>query len=162
MRTVRHEPRKVLFTDADGVLHPRDAHFAVNDVRIATHDELLAAGLFVHCALLATVLQPYPALELVVHSSWRRTHEVRELRELLGPLGGRMGGVTPIDLDREASILTYMRLRRLQPASILVLDDQVEHFTSLRTRVVASDPARGIGHAPVLADLVEKLKRLAP
>ena len=152
---------KVMFIDADGVLHARDAHFAVENVRAATRDELLAAGLFVHCELLAAVLSPYPDLELVVHSSWRRTHDVRALRELLGPLGKRIGGVTPVDLDREASILAYMRQRRLPPANILVLDDQAEYFVSLRTRVVASDPATGIGHEPVLADLVEKLRRLA-
>lgn len=151
MTPPRREPNKVLLVDADGVLHPRDAHFAVDDVRIATHDELLSAGLFVHCELLAAVLQRHPAIGMVVHSSWRLTHSVPDLRELLGPLGDRVVGVTPLGLGREASILAYMRRRRLQLADVLVLDDQAELFTILRPRVVASDPSAGIA-SPRLRD----------
>lgn len=116
---------RFLFLDFDGVLHPADAHAALESVRVPLVD-LRAAGLFVHVELLAELLSPYPDVGLVAHTSWRLTHSDAELRELLGPAGVRLVGATDRALDRESSILEFVRRRRLDVHQYRVLDDQAE------------------------------------
>ncbi|MDM4768313.1 HAD domain-containing protein [Pelomonas sp. SE-A7] len=152
-------PAHLLFLDFDGVLHPHDAHFAVADVKVPIAD-LLAAGLFVHRQLLDDLLRPHPSLGLVVHSTWRKTHDLRELRTLLGPLGSRLVGSTAAAMEREASILDFMRRRGVRAEQVLVLDDAPSEFSALRSRVVACSPARGLSEAGVQSLLQSALGAL--
>jgi uncharacterized protein (DUF433 family) len=144
--------------DLDGVLHAHDAHFAVADVREASMEQLLAAGLFSHRELLSDLLAPLPGVRLVVHSSWRKTLSLDALRAILGPLGPRLAGVTPLELEREASLLEFIRRRRLGADAVVILDDQPIVFDELRHRVVASDPALGISSPEVQKALAAGLE----
>jgi hypothetical protein len=153
----------LLFLDLDGVLHAHDAHFAIADVRSASTAQLLEAGLFAHSALLADLLAPYPDLQVLVHSSWRKVLELRALRDVLGPLGPRVMGVTPLELEsREASIEAYLRRRRLSAERLVILDDQPSLFTALRDRVVTSDSSVGIASPDVQRRLEAALDSLHP
>jgi uncharacterized protein (DUF433 family) len=148
----------IVAIDVDGVLHGHDAHFAIEDVREATMAELLAAGLFAHRELLADLLAPLPGVRLVVHSSWRRTLNIKALRAVLGPLGPRFAGVTPPEREREASLLEFMRRRQVDADEVVILDDQPALFDKLRHRVVASDPVLGISSARVQRAFVARLR----
>lgn len=148
--------RPTLFLDADGVLHAADLHFSVDDVQV-TPAELHASGLFAHAGLLAELLPLDVAV--VVHSSWRLTHGLAELRALLGPLGERVVGVTAVELDREEGIVAYMQRHRLQERQVVILDDQPGSFTRLRHLVVASDRAAGISAPRVQAELSAAIER---
>lgn len=139
--------RRLLSIDFDGVLHPHDAHYAIDDVSTASVDQLYAAGLFQHCRLLADVLSAHPDVELVVHSSWRKTHDLQSLRKLLGPLGPRLRAVTPPVLEREASVIAHMRRWHVAAQRVIILDDQPELFTSLRSQVIACDGSAGLPSA---------------
>jgi hypothetical protein len=148
----------LLSIDLDGVLHAHDAHFAVADVRSASTAQLLEAGLFVHCSLLADLLAPYSELQVLVHSSWRKVLELRALRDALGPLSCRVAGVTPLEVDgREESIQALLRRRRISAERLVILDDQPTLFNALRSRVVATDPVAGISSSVVQQRLLDAL-----
>ncbi|MEH0166697.1 HAD domain-containing protein [Roseateles microcysteis] len=145
-------PTNLLFLDFDGVLHSHDAHFALADVKVPIED-LLAAGLFIHRELLSEILKPYPRVGLVVHSTWRKTHDLRALRRLLGPVGDRLAGATADGLEREASVLEYMRRRGIRAERILILDDAPASFAVLRSRVLQCSPSLGLSEPGVQRSL---------
>ncbi len=144
MTAGQHGRHWMLSIDFDGVLHPHDAHFELADVSTMTAEQLRQAGLFKHCELLAEILEAYPQVDLVVHSSWRKRRDLEALRELLGPLGPRLRAVTPPELDREESIIDLMRRRRIPTSRVVVLDDQPELFARLRDRVVVCEATDGL------------------
>ena len=128
--------RIVLSIDFDGVLHPLDAAYTVNDSRLPL-EELVRAGLFCHCQLLEDLLAAHDSVDLVIHSSWRLACAAQRMRELLGPVGHRMRVVTPVNIvDREASILAVLRRWQAPVSNLVVLDDQAFHFQALRDRLV--------------------------
>lgn len=100
--------------------------------------------MFQHTALLASVLDAHPSVDLVVHSSWRKQRDLEALSELLGPLGPRLRAVTLPELDRKESIIALMRRRRIPASRLVVLDNQPELFTRLRERVVVCEPIDGL------------------
>lgn len=149
----------VLSIDFDGVLHSAEAAFAVNDSRLP-REEMLQAGLFAHCQLLEDLLCRHAQVELVVHSSWRLACSAARLRDLLGPLGPRMRGVTPVQLaDREPSILALLRRWQVPAHRLVILDDQAFHFRSLTRNLVLC--REDIGVPAVLTALDEALGRAA-
>ncbi|MEJ6003719.1 HAD domain-containing protein [Paucibacter soli] len=143
---------RYLLIDFDGVFHPEDQHFAVEDIKVPPAI-LRAAGMFVHVDLLAKLLTPHPDVRLVVHSSWRKTHGDTELRELLGPLGGRFIGATDRALDRQLSIFDFVVRRRIDSHRYRVLDDQVEMLQELGDVVIPCDPISGIAAPSTLLQL---------
>jgi hypothetical protein len=147
-----------LFVDFDGVLHSSDAAFALFDIAGSSYATLRAAGLFEHTELLADALLPWPDVKVVVHSSWRRAQGLARLRELMGPIGHRVVGKTSAGLDREASVQTYMRRRRMSLGQVIILDDQAVLFDALRSRVIACDPVRGISEPEALEALNAALR----
>jgi hypothetical protein len=153
--------RRVLFLDFDGVLHPREAHFELPNVRVA-RDELVAAGLLQHVPLLAELLASHPDVTIVVHSSWRHLFTARELRDLLGALGPRLVGSTSGALDREASILDYIAARQLQPTAYRVLDDQPDSLARLSASTIRCDPEAGISDPAAVRQLSAWLASSSP
>lgn len=68
----------ILFLDFDGVVHP-------------AHGEL-----FTEVDRVARWLDGWPGVDVVVSSSWREVHPQSELVEMLGPVGPRVAGCTPM------------------------------------------------------------------
>jgi len=150
-------PSRYLFLDIDGVLHPADAHFAINDVKVPLQ-ELQAAGLFVHLGLLARILAEHQDVGLVVHSSWRLTHSDQEMRQLFGTLAGQVVGSTERGLDRRLSISDWALRRHLGPLQYRVLDDQPELLKELGEVVIECDPVLGLATQSVQLRLMDWLK----
>lgn len=134
---------RYLFLDIDGVLHSSDAYIGVDDVK-APLQELQSIGLFAHLDLLASLLVPHQDVSLVVHSSWRQTHDDEQLRLLFGPLAHLVVGATVRELDRRLSILESIVRLRLEPAQCRVLDDQPELLEGLEDLVIACDSRLGL------------------
>lgn len=137
----------ILSIDFDGVLHPHELHASVPDIDAATPAQLHAAGLFVHAALLAKLLAPHPGVKLIVHSAWRLTSSLDRLRNVLGPLAPRVVGATQPALDRELSILGWLRQYGLEERDVVVLDDQPELFHRLQPQLIVCDQLRGLADA---------------
>ncbi len=144
--------------DFDGVLHSLTAAHAVHDTALPVPD-LLAAGLFLHNHLLESRLAQHVDVEIVVHSSWRFMHNEARLREMLGPLGHRMRGVTTKAIEgREASILDTLRRWNVSRSKVLVLDDDHEAFTKLADRLVRCDAQAGVSSASTLTAIDSALR----
>lgn len=67
---------RLLFLDSDGVLHP-----------LAPINQLHPDRWCYWLNVLVELLEPWPDVEIVVHSSWRMHFSNSELQQLLGPLG---------------------------------------------------------------------------
>lgn len=150
-----------LSLDIDGVLHPQAAAPEFEIYPAATPGELRAVGLLLHCDLLAEILEPYPLIQLLVHSSWRHVYSAARFRELLAPLGSRIVAVAPPRIfDREAALLDLMARRQIARAKLIVLDDQPALFTALRDRVVFCSPQMGLAEPTVIGALRSAFEEL--
>ena len=87
--TTSSQTTRVLFLDFDGVLHPTTEDLDDDSGRC------LATPFFGWLPHLARALEWFLDVRIVVHSTWRYTQDVDELRELLGPLRVRFLGATP-------------------------------------------------------------------
>lgn len=148
----------ILSIDFDGVLHPCELQAALPDVDAATPAQLRAAGLFEHAALLAELLEPYPEARLIVHSAWRMTSSLERLRSVLGPVARRLVGATQAALDRELSILVWLRQHGLDERAVVVLDDEPALFQRLLPRLVTCDQPLGLADPAAHVRLRELLK----
>lgn len=146
----------LLSIDFDGVLHACELQAAVPEIDAATPAQLRAAGLFEHAALLAELLEPHPEARLIVHSAWRMTSSLERLRSVLGPLAPRLVGVTSAALDRELSILAWLRQHGLDERAVVVLDDEPELFKRLVPRLVTCDQSLGLA-APAARSRLREL-----
>lgn len=138
----------IVFLDFDGVLHPTEAAYQVEDCQRLTIAAAQSAGLFIHCEALESMLtEARHPVRIVVHSSWRLTTSTDHMRALLGPVGNRVQGITSPSLDRELSILDYMHRRSIEPRNVLILDDQPELFSKLSSRLIVCEPNVGLPSA---------------
>ena len=71
----------VLFLDFDGVVHPDGAEI----------------DRFFGCApLIETVLLEFESVQVIISSSWREVHPLKEIREFFAPdIAARIVGATP-------------------------------------------------------------------
>ena len=151
-RPPRASPRNAqpyaLFLDFDGVLHPTtDGTNAEGVVRIVHFGWL---------PLLASVLERHH-VRIVVHSTWRYTYDIDELRALLSVLGPRVIGATPRG-PRYESILSWLHLNP-QFANYRMLDDDAREFPAPPPPdLILCNPAKGVSEPRVLAALSAWLK----
>ncbi len=144
-KAAARQPR-ALFVDIDGVLHPT----MVEDALEA--DGVVHTPMFGWLPVLAGVLRPHQHVVLVVHSTWRYTHDVDELRGVLGTLGSRVVGATPRG-PRYESILWWLHLN---PAfsDYRILDDDAKEFPSPPpAELILCNPSAGVTGPEVLASL---------
>lgn len=133
----------ILFLDFDGVLHPL---FPRTD---RTHEENQH---FEGCSRLANVLDRVaPRIKIVVSSTWRYKRSMEELRSLVGPLGGRLIGMTPIlnlqedgtrELEAQQWLDTYTRNHARPIVRWCALDDVPSLWTSREKLLVTGDGFR--------------------
>jgi hypothetical protein len=81
----------VLYLDYDGVLHPADVRVPVDDrtrARVYYRGQPTAHPLFEHAPLLERILQPFPAVQIVLATLWARELGLEYAAQQL-PLGLR-------------------------------------------------------------------------
>jgi len=126
---------RAIFLDFDGVLHPSGG----DPGRVLPFEWL---------PILANLLQEWPDVKLVVHSSWREVHSSDYLREFMGPLGSRFLGAVPPG-PRGPAIQEFLRLQA-RVTSYIVLDDMPAEFPSdLEDSLIVCDPLSGISEQAV-------------
>lgn len=126
---------RVLFLDFDGVL-----------TKVAAEDEPVV--LFEWLPLLAALLDPWPDVRIVVHSTWRYDHTDDELRGLLGPLSARFVGMVPRGPRAEA--IRWFLYSNPAITDYLVLDDSCAEFPQdFSGPLVICDPLFGVSDARV-------------
>lgn len=141
---------RALFLDFDGVLHPTNIGLDFES------EKVIGTGLFGWLPHLASVLRPHPDVLIVVHSTWRYTHDVDELREMLGALGGRVVGSTARG-PRYESITGWLQ-QNPAVTSFRVLDDGASEFPQpLPPELILCDPRSGVSAPDVQAALKDWL-----
>lgn len=103
---------RVIFLDFDGVLHPR----------------ISPDKLFVHVDRLSHVLKDHPDVKIVVSSSWRAAHAIKQLCHFLGPLKSRVVDVTEQirGATRQAEVEAW--LAEKEDVSWVAIDDDPRLF----------------------------------
>lgn len=130
---------RILSLDFDGVVHPG----SLCTERVDTPQ----FGWLEH---LTRLLAPHPDVAILVHSSWRETYSLAELRMILDDdLGDQFVGVAPPGEDRYAAIQAWVR-ENAPAAQLLILDDDRSAFpASPPSGLVICDPCRGLSDPAV-------------
>ena len=137
---------RALFLDFDGVLHPSVLS------RFDEPPESLTTVFFGWLQALVQVLRPHPDVAIVVHSTWRYTHDADELRLLLGALGPQFAGATPKG-PRYESIEWWLHLNPLFVSHRSLDDDAREFPTPPPPELILCDPATGVAAPGIQAAL---------
>jgi hypothetical protein len=141
---------RLLFLDFDGVLHPLDKIEVL-------HPHLW----FCWAPLLVELLQPWPDVDIVVHSSWRTEFNDTELRQLLGELAPRVVGSTSA-LPKAEGIAAILNATRPKVKAHVVLDDDASLAAHPGLNVILCDPRQGISSEAPQAELRAWLLATAP
>ena len=123
----------LLFLDFDGVTHP-----------------ITGSTFNADClAMISHALEGY-SIQIVISSSWRETHDLEELLELLGPeIGGLVVGVTPVIDDpflrhvRYHEVQKYLSDNNQDSQSWIALDD-TRGFYPEDAPVIWCNPRTGV------------------
>jgi len=158
----------VLYLDFDGVLHPEEVYQRRGSSPYVKHPQ--GHALFEHAELLGEVLKPYPAVAIVLSTSWARVFSYSRAAKNLPPtLMQRCVGATwhrEMDrtqfdgLSRGRQVLDDVARRR--PTAWLAIDDDFTGWGLWReTHVVITDPVLGISEPAGLQQLRTALERFA-
>lgn len=158
----------VLYLDFDGVLHPEDVWQRRGSPPYIKHPP--GHALFEHAELLTELLMPYPALAIVLSTSWARVFSYSRAAKLLPrALMLRCIGATwhrEMDrylfesMSRGRQVLDDVE-RRLPTAWLAIDDDSSGWGSALETHVVITDPVLGISEPNVLRRLSVALERFS-
>lgn len=158
----------MLYLDFDGVLHHEDVWWKPQRGPCFGPKAPPTARLFEHVALLDAVLAPYPALRIVLSTSWAVRYSFRKARgKLPAALRRRVIGSTfHSAMDRQAferasrGMQIVADVGRRMPGRWLALDDDAADWPAAsRDRLVASDDALGLASAQVLGRLRDSLTK---
>lgn len=163
----RGEP--LLYLDYDGVLHPEDVR------RHPRKGIRLGAGgaghrLFEHCAVLAELLAPFPAVGVVLSTSWVRVLGFdKARRKLPRALRDRVVGATfhsamdrGLFMEMPRGVQVMGDVGRRRPSAWLALDDDEEGWpTEWRHALIATHPVLGMGAPGVKDELAQRLRLLS-
>lgn len=149
---------RILFFDIDGVLHPTG---------IAYEDE--AGGIycepadqrFIWATVLAELLEPYPDVVLVCHSTWRHRLDLRGLRAILPTeLAERVIGMTDLYVDREDSIQAYVAQHGIAADAYVIIDGERGAFSAGTSQLVHVESRTGISTPRAKVAIAAALEKL--
>jgi transcriptional regulator with XRE-family HTH domain len=153
LASLRRGPKVVVFLDLDGCVH------ATGDSRLDDRGQLVGENMFRWWPNLREVLDEFPQVRVVVHSSWRKFFPRLEyLRELMpADLAERVVDMTDPSIHlRYESISEYLG-RHPEVSAYVVVDDEDEGFPT-EVPLVKCNPKKGLGDARTLQELRVKLR----
>lgn len=156
----------VLYLDYDGVLHHENVHW---DPRRGAYAGPPGFQLFEHAELLEKLLAPYPAVRIVLSTSWVRTYGCSGSAKRL-PLGlrDRVVGATfhskmsePDFVAKPRGLQVTEDVMRRRPSAWMALDDVDEGWPgSVRSNVVLTDERLGIASPGIEEAIRAQLVRM--
>lgn len=142
----------IVFFDFDGVLHPADY---LNFKTINGELVLASDDRFCWAECLWTLVRDFDC-QLVIHSSWRNSYTLDQLRCLLPTeLGKRVVAVTAGDCRHE-SILAYVDEAKAK--NYVILDDAADEFPSDCVELLLCKDNMGVSNPEVQEKLTQFLK----
>jgi len=143
---------RVLFLDFGGVTHPSGADAPARPMRGGLAAAGCRADMFCWFDILRGLLAGHPDVFVVVHSNWRYACSADDIGDMLGELGSRYLGCTPLG-DRHASIRQWLARNR-GVSSYRILDDSAHAFPDPPpAELILCDPRTGVSEPAVQAQL---------
>lgn len=158
----RHASHGLLYLDFDGVLHPADVHWSPQR-GVFLGDRAQGHSLFEHAQLLAELLEDFPAVRLVLSTSWVPVRGLAATVACLpSALQARVVGATYdsklmlheawASVARGYQVLEDVERRR--PAHWVAIDDDDKDWpTEHRHRLVKTDAQWGLSQAGAIEEL---------
>lgn len=156
--------KQILYLDYDGVLHHENCLW--HPKRGAYLSAPSEFKIFQNAELLEELLTPYPAVLIVLSTSWVRRYGVtRTAKRLPEGLRQRVIGATfHSEMDENyfsnlsRGLQVYNDILRRKPARFVAIDDVDEGWPlAIREHLVLTHEKHGISHPPVLEELKSKL-----
>ena len=166
VRRVKGLGLPLLYLDFDGVLHPEYCYW---HPRKGPYLKAPGHSLFEHLALLERLLDPHPAVRIVLSTTWVQTYMFSATARKLGPaLRPRVVGATFHtgmnkegfrDMPRGLQVLGDVARR--QPSAWLALDDDPTGWPSdTQDKLVLTHGLHGLGEDRAQLELKTKLQML--
>lgn len=112
--------------------------------------------LFRWTPILHELLDPYPDVRIMVHSSWRLLHPEERVKSLLGLLAERVVHVISREYDCSEGVAAYIAKKGLD--NYVILDDRPDWFPSGTPALIACDSETGVYDKKIRAQLLDWLK----
>jgi hypothetical protein len=153
---MKNQNEVIIFLDFDGVLHPDDyLYFNIIDGELVLASDVR----FCWAECLWNVIREFDC-DLVIHSSWRNSYTLDQLRCLLPTeLGKRVVGVTAGDCRHE-SILAYVDDAKVR--NYIILDDAADEFPSDCVELLLCKHNMGISSPEIQEKLTQFLEEFCP
>lgn len=157
----------VLYLDFDGVLHHENVLWHPRIGAYLSAPE--GYTLFQHSELLEQMLAPYPAVRIVLSTTWVRRYGCAKAAKNLRPaLRQRVVGATfHTRMDKQAFELAargaqvWSDVCRRKPKNWMALDDDhLDWPAGCQDKYVRTHPTEGISDTAVLAQAKQKLKEM--
>jgi hypothetical protein len=160
----------VLYLDFDGVLHHENCLW--HPKRGAYLHAPAGYKLFQHAELLASLLEPYPSVQIVLSTSWvlqyglsgatKRLPEALQRRVIGGTFHSRHMHRAEFQFEKPRGLQVYEDVLRRQPRDWLALDDNTQGWPEEHwKKFVQTDPYDGISAPEVLDELKQKIFAMA-
>ena len=163
----------VLYLDLDGVVHHEKVLWHPRKGIYMSQYEASGHSLFEWVPILESVLQPHPAVALVLSSTWcirpgysatlKRLPATLSARFIGGTYHKRVHGVDPWNLTMfrttPRGVQVQEDAQRRKPQQWIALDDDLEDWPdSCRQNLVACEGTTGLSNPEVQHELREKLR----
>ncbi len=163
----------VLYLDLDGVVHHEKVLWHPRKGIYMSPYEAAGHSLFEWIPILESVLQPHPAVALVLSSTWcirpgysatlKRLPATLSARFIGGAYHKRVHGVDPWNLTMfrttPRGVQVQEDAQRRKPQQWIALDDDLEDWPdSCRQNLVACEGTTGLSNPEVQHELREKLR----
>ena len=163
----------VLYLDLDGVVHHEKVLWHPRKGIYMSQYEAAGHSLFEWVPILESVLQPHPAVALVLSSTWcirpgysatlKRPPATLSARFIGGTYHKRVHGVDPWNLTMfrttPRGVQVQEDAQRRKPQQWIALDDDLEDWPdSCRQNLVACEGTTGLSNPEVQHELREKLR----
>ena len=163
----------VLYLDLDGVVHHEKVLWHPRKGIHMSPYEAAGHSLFEWISVLESVLEPYPAVALVLSSTWcirpgysatrKRLPASLSARFIGGTYHGRVHGLDPWNLSMFRTTPRGVQVQedtlRRKPRQWIALDDDLEGWPdSCRQNLVACDGTTGLSNPGVQQELKERLR----
>lgn len=156
----------LLYADFDGVLHPAEVVFGSQGPMLA--DTQVGHSLFEHAAVLATLLDAYPEVRMVLSTSWVVHFGFEHAVSGLPPsLRAKVIGATFDPLRHNAGFLRVARgyqvvqdAKQRGARAWVALDDDGDDWPARhRRQLVRTDPIKGLGDETAISQPLAALDR---
>ena len=144
--------RPIVFLDFDGVLHPADyLNFSTINGELVLANDVR----FCWAKALWNLIREFDC-QLVIHSSWRNSYTLEQLRNFLPvELGMRVVAITTGN-NRYQSILGYVE--KSEVASYIILDDAADEFPNDCVELLLCKDDKGISSPAIQEKLTQFLE----